>query len=67
MDHGSHLLLRGTTWQYRRRVPGMSSVIQIPLGTSDRMSAFRLSILLTAEFDMTLSAFFDPTASFRMS
>jgi len=54
MDHASHLLLRGTTWQYRRRVPGMSSVIQIPLGTSDRTSAFRLSILLTAEFDMTL-------------
>lgn len=32
----------------------MFSVIQIPLGTSDRMSAFRLSILLTEEFDMTL-------------
>ncbi|MFA8384160.1 MAG: DUF6538 domain-containing protein [Pelagibaca sp.] len=54
MEQASHLLLRGSTWHYRRRVPGSSCVLQISLGTSDRGTAVRLSIRLTAEFDMTL-------------
>lgn len=54
MEQASHLLIRGSVWQYRRRLPGSSCVIQFPLGTSDRETAVRLSIRLTAEFDMTL-------------
>lgn len=54
MEQASYLLIRGSAWQYRRRLPGSSCVIQIPLGTSSRETAVKLSARLTVEFDMTL-------------
>jgi hypothetical protein len=54
MEQASYLLIRGSAWQYRRRLPGSSCVIQIPLGTSSRETAVKLSARPTVEFDMTL-------------
>lgn len=52
MVSASHLMLRGSLWNFRRRVMGtLSTVIQIPLGTTDESEAKRLAMRLSDEMD----------------
>lgn len=53
MKQPSHLLLRGSSWHFRRRLPGSAnSVIQIPLGTIDRDRAAWLAARMSDEIDV---------------
>lgn len=54
MNPPSHLALRTSKWHFRRRLPGSSHVIQIPLGTTDRERASRIAARLADGMDAML-------------
>ncbi len=52
METASHLLLRGSSWCFRRRVMGTSKmVIQIPLGVTNEHEARRIAVRLSDEMN----------------
>ncbi len=58
MGYDRHLFRRGTIWQWRRRICGLSTgscVLQVSLRTTDRREAVKLARMMSVECDRMLA------------
>lgn len=57
MGYDRHLFRRGTVWQWRRRICGLSTgscILQVSLRTTDRREAVKLARMMSVECDRML-------------